>query len=91
MNKIWNMISRIKGRKNSATVKHLSVNNNLITDRRDISNTLAEQLSYNSSYNQCSDKFLTFKQNDEKKKINFSFSNDEVYNKEFSLEELKPP
>ena len=89
MNKIWNMINRIKGRKNSATVKHLSVNNNLITDKRDIANTLAEQLAYNSSSNQCSDKFLKFKQNDEKKKINFSSSNDEVYNKEFSSEELK--
>ena len=89
MNKIWNMINRIKGRKNSATVKHLSVNNNLVTDKRDIANTLAEQLAYNSSSNQCSDKFLKFKQNDEKKKINFSSSNDEVYNKEFSSEELK--
>ena len=89
MNKIWNMINRIKGRKNSASVKHLSVNNNLITDRRDIANTLAKQLAYNSSSNQCSDKFLKFKQNDEKKKINFSSSNDEVYNKEFSSEELK--
>ena len=36
MNKIWNMINRIKGRKNSATVKHLTVNNNLITDKLDI-------------------------------------------------------
>ena len=89
MNKIWNMINRIKGRKNSATVKHLSVNNNLITDKRDIANTLAEQLAYNSSSNQCSDKFLKFKHNDEKKKINFSSSNDEVYNKEFSSDELK--
>ena len=89
MNKIWNMINRIKCRKNSATVKHLSVNNNLITDKRDIANTLAEQLAYNSSSNQCSDKFLKFKQNDEKKKINFSSPNDEVYNKEFSSEELK--
>ena len=54
MNKIWNMINGIKGRKYSATVKHLSVNNNLITDKRDIANTLAEQLAYNSSSNQCS-------------------------------------
>ena len=89
MNKIWNMINRIKGRKNSATVKHLSVNNNLITDKRDIANTLAEQLAHNSSSNQCSDKFLKYKQIDEKKKINFSSSNDEFYNKEFSSDELK--
>ena len=80
---------RVKGRKNSATVKHLSVNNNLITDKRDIANTLAEQLAHNSSSNQCSDKFLKYKQIDEKKKINFSSSNDEFYNKEFSSDELK--
>ena len=77
MNKIWNMINRIKGRKNSATVKHLTVNNNLITDKLDIANTLGEQLSFNSSSEQCSKQFLKHKRNDEKKKINFSSSNDE--------------
>ena len=89
MNKIWNMINRIKGRKNSATVKHLTVNNNLITDKLDIANTLGEQLSFNSSSEQCSKQFLKHKRNDEKKKINFSSSNDEFYNKEFSTDELR--
>ena len=88
MNKIWNMINRIKGRKNSATVKHLSVNNNLITDKQEISNTLAE-LAYNSSSDRCSDRFLKHKRNAEKKNINVSSSNDEFYNKEFSSDELK--
>ena len=58
MNKIWNMINRIKGRANSSTVKHLVVDNNTITDKCDIANTLAEQLAYNSSSGHCSDKFL---------------------------------
>ena len=89
MNKIWNMINRIKGRKNSATVKHLTVNNNLITDKLDIANTLGEQLSFNSSSDQCSKQFLKHKRNAEKKKINFSSSNDEFYNKEFSTDELR--
>ena len=89
MNKIWNMINRIKGRKNSATVKHLTVNNNLITDKQKISNTLAEQLAYNSSSYQCSDRFLKHKRNAEKRNINFSSSNDEFYNKEFSSDELR--
>ena len=60
------MINRIKGRKNSATVKHLTVNNNLITDKQEISNTLAEQLAYNSSSYQCSDRFLKHKRNAER-------------------------
>ena len=77
MNKIWNMINRIKGRSNTATVNHLSVANNIITDKTEIANTLAEQLAYNSSSNQCSDRFLKQKQKDEKKKLNFCSSNDE--------------
>ena len=89
MNKIWNMINRIKGRKNSSTVKHLSVGNNLITEKTDIANTLAEQLAYNSSSDQCSDRFLKHKRIEEKKKLNFSSSNDEYYNKVFSEDELK--
>ena len=55
MNKIWNMINRIKGRKSSATVKHLSVYDNIITDKRDIANALAKQLAYNSSSKHCSE------------------------------------
>ena len=89
MNKIWNMINRIKGRSNTATVKHLSVANNIITDKTEIANTLAEQLAYNSSSNQCSDRFLKQKQKDEKKKLNFFSSNDEYYNKDFSSDDLK--
>ena len=89
MNKIWNMINRIKGRKNSATVKHLLVNDNLITDKVQIANTLGKQLSHNSSSDQCSDQFLKYKQKDEKKKINFSSPNEEFYNKDFSVDELK--
>ena len=89
MNKIWNMINRIKGRKISATVKHLSVNNKVITDKVKIANALGEQLSFNSSSNQCSDRFLKHRNTDEKKKINFSSSNSEFYNKDFSIDELR--
>ena len=89
MNKIWNMINRIKGRKSSATVKHLSVDNNIITDKRDIANALAKQLAYNYSSNHCSEQFVKHKRIEEKKKINFSSSNNEFYNKAFSTDELK--
>ena len=89
MNKIWNMINRIKGRANSSTVKHLTINNKVITDKCDIANTLAEQLAYNSSSEHCSDKFLRHKFNSEKKNINFTSANDEYYNKNFSEDELK--
>ena len=65
------MINRIKGPSNTATVKHLSVGNDIIKDKTEIANTLAEQLAYNSFSNQCSDRFLKQKQKDEKKKLNF--------------------
>ena len=83
------MINRIKGRSNSATVKHLSVANIIITDKTEIANTLAEQLAHNSSSNRCSDRFLKQKQKDEKKKLDVCSSNDEYYNKDFSSDELK--
>ena len=89
MNKIWNMINRIKGRVNSSTVKHLTINNKVITDKCDIANTLAEQLAYNSSSEHCSDKFLRHKFISEKKNINFTSANDEYYNNNFSEDELK--
>ena len=68
------MINRIKGRKSSATFKHLSVDNNIITDKRDIANALAKQLAYNSSSNHCSEQFVKHKRIEEKEKINFSSS-----------------
>ena len=89
MNKIWNMINRIKGRSNTATVKHLSVGSDIITYKTEIANTLAEQLADNSSSNQCTDRFLKEKQKDEKKRLNFCSSNDEYYNKDFSSDELR--
>ena len=89
MNKVWNMMNRIKGRANSSTVKHLNVNNEIVTDKADIANTLAEQLAFNSSSEKCSDNFLKHKRAAEKKKINFKSSNDDYYTRHFSEDELK--
>ena len=89
MNKILNMIKRIKGHKSSATVKNLSVDDNIMTDKHDIANALAKQCAYNSSSKHCSEQFVKRKRIQEKKKINFSSSNNEFYNKAFSTDELK--
>ena len=70
MNKIWNMINRIKGRTHSS-VKHLSVNNDIITDKSDIANTLANQIAHNSSSDNCSPNFLKHKHLSEKRKDQF--------------------
>ena len=89
MNKIWNMINRIKGRTHSSSVKHLSVNNDIITDKSDIANTLANQIAHTSFSGNCSPNFLKHKHLSEKRKINFTSCNDEYYNRTFSEEELK--
>ena len=89
MTKVWNMINRIKGRANSSTVKHLNVNNEIVTEKADIANTLAEQLAFNSSSEKCSENFLKHKRIAEKKKINFKSANNEYYNRNFSEDELK--
>ena len=91
MNKVWNMINRIKGRTSSSTVKHLNINNEIVTDKTDLANTLAEQLAFHSSSKKCSQNFLKHKRISEKKKINFKSSNEEYYNRDFSEDELKSP
>ena len=83
------MINRIKGRTHSSSVKHLSVNNDIITDKSDIANTLANQIAHNSSSCNCSPNFLKHKHLSEKRKINFTSCNAEYYNITFSEEELK--
>ena len=86
---VWNMIRKIKGKESSNTIRHLSVNDATVTSHRDIANTLADNFSYNSSSDFCTDSFLTVKNKAEKQPIKFDSGNTEVYNKLFSVEELR--
>ena len=62
----WDMVRKISGKSSSTTIKHLNKNNNLITDLTQITNTLAETFSLNSSTEQYTPKFQKFKQSKEK-------------------------
>ena len=73
------MVRKIRGK----------VNNSKITFKKDISNTLADVLSKNSSSENYSPKFNNIKQQKEKRNLKFSSDNSEIYNQSSSLSELK--
>ena len=84
---VWLMIRKIAGKKQSTSLKHLSVTNHKITGKKAIADFLAETFSKNSSC-QFNTEFYKIKPTLEKKKIKFSSNNSEEYNKPFTLTEL---
>jgi hypothetical protein len=49
MNKVWNMVQKIKGKNNKTNVHHLKDGQNTLTSEQDISNKLGQTFSQNSS------------------------------------------
>ena len=86
---IWRMNREISGKNQSTDFKHLTKNNSEATTKKDITDTLAETFSANSSLNDSNPQFLTFKTNAEKHKLNFMSNNTEDYSKPFTSAELK--
>ena len=58
--KIWKAIRKIKGKGGCNSVKHLKVNGNLITDKKEVAEVLPKNLSKNSTDNY-SDEFQRIK------------------------------
>ena len=87
--KVWKSIRKIGGNRKSSGVKHLKVQGKLITDKKSISNLLAETISKNSSSSNYSKQFQDIKKNKESQQLNFSSDNSEKYNVPFSMSELK--
>jgi hypothetical protein len=85
--KASNMVRKISGKTSITTISYLKHANKLITDIKNISNTLASTFAYNSSQNY-TPKFQQFKQQKEKQPLNFKSKNDENYNLNFSVREL---
>ena len=89
MSKIWKMIKKLKGT-NKETIKHITKEDGTMAETEsDIANEIANSLSNNSSSKHYNNKFQKTKSNEEKKKIDFSSSNLENYNKSFTLSEIK--
>ena len=65
--KVWEMIRKINGKQGRKSVGHLVDNDgNKVTERVDIANTLAKEISKNSSSNNYSAKFQKYQQKAEK-------------------------
>ena len=89
--KVWAMVRKIQGKGKSSSLGHLNVNNKKVTSKKDISNTLADAFSKNSSSENNTQKLKNIKQQKEKRNLKFSSDNSETYNQPFSLSELRCP
>ena len=86
---MWSRIRKIKEKDSSNSIHHLSVFDRDVISHRDIANALADNFSHNSSSAFSTDAFISVRCKAEKQNINFSCENAEVYNIQFSLEELQ--
>ena len=66
------MVRKIQGKGKSSSLTHLNVNNKKVTSKKDISNTLADAFSKNSSSENYTQKFKNIKQQKEKQYLNLA-------------------
>ena len=83
------MLHKIQGKNTHQPVKHLKVNNSVITDTKEVADTLGSTISYNSSSRHYCTNFLPHKTAVEKQDIQFPLADEESYNLPISLSELK--
>ena len=69
--KVWKLLGKIKGKGGCNSVNHLKVNGNLITDKKEVAEVLAKNLSKNSSTDNYSDEFHRIKTLKEKWHLDF--------------------
>ena len=85
---VWNLVSKMSGKKSPTAIHHLNVNNDEITSELDIANTFGHTNSSNSSSEHYNDAFNAHRQKVEKRPLKFKSNNNETYNSLFSLQEL---
>ena len=83
------MISKINGTNSSLNIGHLKVGDDVITSKADITDALADTFAEKSSSSNYSAAFQKFQSTKEKTKLNFKSNNNEHYNKDFTMKELK--
>ena len=84
------MIRKISGKNKSPSYTHLNMvgTDSRATSKTDIVDTLGETFCHNSSSFNYSESFRKIKTEQEKVKLNFKSQNNEIYNKDFNLNEL---
>jgi len=89
INKAWDMIRKISGKSKFSGIKHINKDDEIITNVKDISKTLAHTISRHSSSSNYTIKFQHFKNQIERKRLDFASNNNEVYNNVFRSENSK--
>ena len=87
--KTWDMIRKINGKNSSLNIGHLNVGDYVVASKADIADVLADtfvEKSSSANYSTAFQKFQNFK---EKTKLNFKSNYDELYNKDFTIKELR--
>ena len=84
------MIRKISGKNKSPRYTHLNRvgTDSKATSKTDIADTLGETFCHNSSSFNYSESFRKIKTEQEKVILNFKSQNNEMYNKDFNLDEL---
>jgi len=89
MSKIWKMVNKLKGTDKSS-IKHVKCPDGSTAEtEKGIAEAIAQTLAKNSSSEHYTSKFQKHKAQAERKKVDFSSSEEESYNLPFSLSELK--
>ena len=88
--KVWDMIRKISGKNKTPSYTHLNMvgTDTKATSKTDMADTLGETFCHNSSSFNYSESFRKIKTEQEKVKLNFKSQNNEIYNKDFNLDEL---
>ena len=85
--KVWDMVRKINGKQIQHPIIHLKkTDGEKCTNKRDITNLLAEELNKNSSPEHHSSTFQNFKKETEKQELNFISNNTEKYNAPFKIQ-----
>ena len=82
------MIKKMKGT-HSEPIKHILKENSFAETEKTVANEIASAFSKNSSSDNYKKEFKIYKQISEKKQLNFNSSEDEVYNNDFTIDELQ--
>ena len=82
------MVKKILGKVKCPPIKQLKKNGRIITNIKGIGNTLAETTAHNPSAENYTEKFKIKNNTMERNPIFSTSTNDETYNKKYSLKEL---
>ena len=89
LRKVFQIAKKLRGTQTD-TIQHITEAGGIVAEtEKDVANSIATSFSKNSSPSSHSDAFIRNRQASERTKLNFASDNTEVYNTDFSIDELK--